>query len=439
MPTIIEHGKSSYTYDSQALVAALPPFGRVFKRYKPPGALAGVLEILDGDLVRMVPIEDVRDAIIAWARQPHMPGTRREVMEILFSSVLDAADAMKQATNWIASFTEDALTELPPAVRVKSEPGRCFSRLPFDIDKQARIEDAPTWAGMLARMTNSEAFAMRYGSILDHGADRKQALWLWGDRDSGKSTMIELLRDVIGQNSYNGIEYSDTANSFFKFTLVGKRICYINECSVDFLTQDNSPFKGLTGDSFHLVNRKGRDHFMARLDVLMFMTSNPEPRPKEAAVVERLIACRMRKVPDDEHIPAPVLKQRLIDEMPVFLSWSHSLYLEKRLPSGRIPCDKSRLYEHVELNKSDALDFLSHNFHTDRPKSHVTVARMDEILKREGKFIQGKVKTEWEDAWESEAKVMKAKRRWKTHDLPRWGYWGIEERKDRAFVPGTVD
>lgn len=411
MPSIIEYGKKSFVYESSAITAALPPFGRVFKRYKPPAALACVVEILDGDIVRIVPLEDVRDAIIAWARLPPMPGTAREVMEILFSSVLDAADAMRQATNWLASFTEGAMEELPPAVRFASDKGLCFARLPFDLYAKATLAECPSWAAVLERITtNADAFAMRIASLFDKNANRKQALWLWGKGDTGKSLIIEVIGECFG-SAFHPSNSKAAKGEFWLYTLVGKRLVYINECSTSFVTNEDSDFKGITGERSHLVNRKGRDHMPVRLDALLVMTANPKLKlPADDALHNRIIDCHINPLPNAlKHSEENAVRDALRSELRAFLSYGWEMYQARKFPNGRIPVDGESLQEGTDEYYEEAYAILEMLFEQ-LPGAETPAVDVRRHLNANGRYPDNRTYAHWVEAWEREG-IRKRRRR----------------------------
>lgn len=394
-------GKRSHVYCAkEGWSQALPPFGRVFKKYKKPGYRTDIVEVLEGDIVRLVPLEDVRDAIVAWARSPDLPGAKVQAMRVLFAPLVDAKDAMYQAETWVATFVDEALTELPPAVRFKSDKGLCFSRLPFDLIPNATLDACPTWRKVLDRIvTNRDAFIMRIAAMFDPNANRKQAIWLWGAGDTGKSFIFDTIGSLFG-NAYVSSSTRTAMGEFWLATLVGKRFVHIYECSPRFVTGDESVFKGLTGDSNHLVNRKGRDHVPARLDCLLVMSANPKLElPADDALYNRIIDCRILALDKgDAHADEATVRPKLLAELPAFLSFGWAMYQARKFPNGRIPTDRDALQEGTAEFYEEELRLFDSYFEAS-PGAELEANQVFHVLRSQGHHLNGPAMKRVKEAW----------------------------------------
>lgn len=258
------------------------------------------------------------------------------------------------------------LHEIPKAVAFKSDPELCMARLPFDpiIPVEGALKSyAPVFAGMLERVkTNADAFCMRIGSLYDMHADRKQAVWMSGPPDCGKSQFAWMI-EVLAGGSVGYLGRGELEKSYWKAQLVGKRVGIVHEAPARFIRGD--AFKAITGDAKHSIDQKNEKIYIARIDALMFFFSNDTPEvPHDDALMRRIIDCRIDPVPADEQVPEVEFRDRLKAELPYIIG--HCLHAYSKLPAGsRIPCKTDALVETIGQFESDYLDFLEHHFIVD--------------------------------------------------------------------------
>lgn len=277
------------------------------------------------------------------------------------------------------SYQRSDLAELPKSVAFKSDPDLCMCRLPFDPVTVTTMEElkvaAPTFAAMLAQVTsNADAFCQRIGSIFDLSADRKQAVWLSGPSDSGKSQFMWLVQELCG-GSFGILQDLDTP--YWKAPLVGKRVGIVPEANARFLR--TADFKALTGDGTHSINQKHEKVYSAELKVLVFFSSNDEPEiPHDDALIDRVIDCRIARVPVESRLSEPELRARLTAEMQSIVGYCMGRFAALESP-GRIPCDQDRLRDTVDRYEADFTDLFEHYFVCD-PKEFVVRSRLWEIV-----------------------------------------------------------
>lgn len=372
----------------EQLGSGIPKFTRRFIRFQQPGIPMRVLEVYADDVVKFIETSDVASALACWHRsfEQHDDWWR-------FEKLLSPKTCEEIAKAWLMQFAENCLTETPRAVRFKSDPGLCFHRLPFDLVERETLE-APTWAEILGRMSNAEAFAMRVASMFDPEANRRQVVWLYGPAKSGKSVALEALGKLMG-DAFTSLDCE--FDRFWKAPLVGKRMVVVNESASSFLRNDK--FKAITGDDMHLINDKSEKKFTANMEVLMFFSSNEAPHvPNDEALISRIINCKVSTVPDGIKRRAKSVRDALWKEIDAFVGWGWHLYKTKADEMGLIPCDRGELLEVSADYEGDATDFLHRHF-VKAPGQYVLASRVDELMRSCWVNLNARQLSEWREIW----------------------------------------
>lgn len=291
----------------------------------------------------------------------YVAGYLREYVANLPKGLSDYNITYKQCGAVVESWTHQRrdLLDLPKPVAFKSDPDLALARLPFDSIHCTELElstHAPLFSQMLGRVTsNRTAFCRRLGSLYDPKADRKQAVWMHGPTDAGKSQFIWLL-EVLSGGSYGVLGKENLEKSYWKAQLVGKRVALAHEAPAKFLRSDG--FKALTGDAQHSIDQKYKAIFVARLDAIVFLFSNEAPEiPHDDALMNRVIDCSIVAVPKEIRITESDLRTALTVELPYIAGYCRTLYSQLEAGS-RIPCDHDALTETVGQYEADYLDLI---------------------------------------------------------------------------------
>lgn len=330
-----------------------------------------IFEVTDGGIVKEVDLSHVANCISKW---------RMKIADLhwgwKYANLADHGNCVSVAKAWRS--VQVPSEEVPDSFKFKSDPGLCFQRLPFDIDPCDSLDGAPTWAGVLARMHNGEAFAMRVASLFHKDAQRRQAIWLWGVPKCGKSSIVEVLMRVFGRDRA-GTKFDKMSGEFWKSPLVGKRLACVDECDPEILSLRE--FKSITGDNYHLVNEKREKMVTQRIDAIFLFTSNDPPLiPNDDAIISRVIPCHLEIIELSKRGKNKQIEQLLWNELPVFLGYGWKKYFENMDDSGFIPCDHSKLMNFVEQHESDERDFLARFFVTEKA-GRVLKSQIDDCLR----------------------------------------------------------
>ncbi len=341
------------------IAAGYPPFP---ERYRVVADSYGRRRLLiesNGGVVRYVDDVALVNAILNYWRDQLVPLNPR------FNLVhRNAVEAAKYAFEVLRPLTGE-----PPLIAFKSAEGLTFYRLPFDPIRSAPLDVCPGFKEIGDRMSNFPAFCMRVASLFDPYADRKQAVYVHGPKDSGKSQLQAILAFLAGGSGVHSSAYcvlgsAELNSPFWKSALVGKRLLVLPEASPNFLP--TSEFKSLTGDGLHAINQKNRPIFMAMLPVLVFLFSNGKPLTRgDSAVIERIIDCEIRPFQRSRMIPEREYQEQLRRELPAFIGYCLELYAPY-CGGRRLPCDLRNINAGGDDLSEEAVSFFEEHLSVDK-------------------------------------------------------------------------
>ncbi|NOP83145.1 hypothetical protein HNV23_27140 [Bacillus paranthracis] len=140
------------------------------------------------------------------------------------------------------------------------------------------------------------------GYCMIKGYDIQKFVFLYGDGDNGKSTLINLISLILGQNNVSSVSLrSLQTERFSRVQLYNKLFNSVADISDDFY--DSSDFiKALTGDDSIMVEYKGRDGFMMRNFAKLMFSCNKLPSFKDNTngLNRRVIILPMTRVPKEK-------------------------------------------------------------------------------------------------------------------------------------------
>lgn len=285
------------------------------------------------------------------------------------SGYMLTAQQVKNITDFVLMNIQKKITKLPPSVSSISDETPSFFKIP-------EIPIQPLQTELLTeyqeRMSNFDAFAMYLARICcpELGLYRKQNLWIEGEANSGKTTLMNALAEFLGSKDVesNGAFMSssteDFSNRFFLSQTIGKRVINIDEPDPKFVRSER--FKNVTGNENHSVEMKGKDTFMTTLDFGIIFTSNDSPPIKnDEAFITRLILCKLSK--PQSHTSKNKATRLLVEEMPNFISYGKALLKEHGIDAfDPIPNDDSELREYADDDDISIRNLFEEFFEADR-------------------------------------------------------------------------
>lgn len=144
------------------------------------------------------------------------------------------------------------------------------------------------------------------------GSRLKKAMVLYGPGDTGKSKVIELLQNLLGDDHCTVCDISDLEKRFTTSNLYGKRLAGCADMTFATVSEVKI-FKNLTGGDRVYAEKKCKDGFNFRYDGLFLFAANNLPHfggDKGNWVYDRFIV-----VPCDNVIPKGKQDRSLIDKM----------------------------------------------------------------------------------------------------------------------------
>ena len=179
-----------------------------------------------------------------------------------------------------------------------------WQRMPFTRTQTQELGDCPeTLLSMLVRTTPEQArsLVLWLGSLLDHRFPRSQYLYLHGDGNDGKSTLIRMLSTVIGGPQGIAFLRSDNFSDAHMDTILeGTRLAvFSDENSTSFMSKGR--FKALTGDVELTINPKGEKRRNIALTCKVLIASNNPPSVQGGrADLRRIIPVELQPIPPEQ-------------------------------------------------------------------------------------------------------------------------------------------
>lgn len=207
----------------------------------------------------------------------------------------------------------------------------------------------PTWDQFLARVNYPEILMAWIWSIFEPKNKSRQALWLHGRGNDGKSSVIAALTDFLGKTHCMAID-ENTSSQFFFSSVYGKRLVSFGDCkSPRYLA--GSKVHSMIGGDYVSIERKGEQSFNGYVHVKLIVASNffPQIDFSMANETTRLI---LLKIKQPKEIDTSIdFAKGLRDEKWCFLHKCKQMY-DKHCPSHyQIKCPKE-LWEEMEKDAS---------------------------------------------------------------------------------------
>lgn len=198
-------------------------------------------------------------------------------------------------------------------------------RMPYKYDPEAKC---PLWLKTLeeifeknqAKMDLTQEF---FGYCLSPDNEQKKGLLFLGETDTGKSTILDILREVVGDTNIANVPLQHLANPQYTPLLINKMINIdpdINKNAKDYERE----FKIITGGKNEKVSCNQKHiptfEFVPKCKLILGANEFPKITDHSAAFYQRLIIipCERRF---QEHEKNRYLHEQLMQELPGIFNW----------------------------------------------------------------------------------------------------------------------
>jgi hypothetical protein len=212
----------------------------------------------------------------------------------------------------------------PKPIAFASDKSPSFEQFSFDPLARPPFK-FPFITNTLKNITNAQSLCIRIGSFYDITASRKQAFWIYGDGDGGKTTLFKLLEMLVGERAVAPFDDTLSRDAFGLQSLVDKRLWIGEEIDPKFIR--STFFKRITGGASISINPKGQARYNANLSGFMFFNSNDAPTlPRDTGLLNRIIVCKCQTIPKSQRLKTHEVLERFKSELPAFIGYCIDLY-----------------------------------------------------------------------------------------------------------------
>jgi putative DNA primase/helicase len=212
-------------------------------------------------------------------------------------------------------------------------------RLPVDYDPDATCPNFLKFLSeVLPQQDKQDVIQEMFGYCLRPGNPYKVAFFLMGEFDSGKSTLLEVLRGLLGDENTSTIALQSLADNRFASAGLFSKLANIYTDLSPRLIKDVGLFKMLTGGSDHVpAEKKFQAPFAFVNPAKLIFSANALPAVPwgDDAFFRRWVTLEFGvQIPQDRQVP--FLESKLLEEAPGILNWALA-GLDRLLARGRFP------------------------------------------------------------------------------------------------------
>jgi len=183
-----------------------------------------------------------------------------------------------------------------------------FEKLPVHYDPEQPYEKMEEFVkGLVTAEKDVKTLQEMFGFCLYRKYIYKKAFILLGDKNNGKSTILDILERLLGEESVSGVKLQDLSRRFQKRWIANK-LANIDADLPSKAINETADFKGLTGQDTMHYEVKGGGTFAFKNYAKLIYSANELPRVDNAtdAFFDRWVLVRFPY----EFIPKHIYKQR---------------------------------------------------------------------------------------------------------------------------------
>lgn len=222
---------------------------------------------------------------------PMLKSTQRvevlKYMDIICEDVTPASANLIAFNNGIYDIVSD---ELKPF----SSDYVITNKIPWDYEPEAYSELADVTLNKIACDDPAIRSLLEecVGYCFYRRNELSKAFVLTGDRSNGKSTFLDMVKNLLGESNYSALDLSELDERFSVATMAGKLANIGDDISDEFLQgRSTAIFKKIVSGNQVKAEYKGQDAFFYSPYVKLLFSANDIPRMKDktGAVLRRLV------------------------------------------------------------------------------------------------------------------------------------------------------
>lgn len=198
-------------------------------------------------------------------------------------------------------------------------------RIPYKYEPE---EKCPLWIKTLNEILEDDKQKIStiqefFGYCISKDNEQKKGMLLLGDTDTGKSTIIDIFREVIGEENCSNVPLQYLSNPQYTPLLINKIVNIDPEVNKEAINYERE-FKILTGGKNERVacNQKHIPtfEFVPKCKILLSANEFPKIKDHSSAFFQRLllIPCERRFKENEKDI---TLNEKLRKELPGIFNW----------------------------------------------------------------------------------------------------------------------
>ena len=201
------------------------------------------------------------------------------------------------------------------------------SRIPVQYDQDA---ECPRWLQFLSEILPGQEKEITWlqeytGYCLYRSWDYDRVCLLLGDGDNGKSTLLDVIRNLLGKGNCTTIGLYDLCNGRWYTAELYLKLCNIDADTATKDLENTSKFKTVTGGDQVMGERKGKDPFFFASFCKHFLSSNKMPYcydDSDAFYRRWFILKFFEQFPVGDPRRDPQLKEKLLEELSGIFNWA---------------------------------------------------------------------------------------------------------------------
>lgn len=248
---------------------------------------------------------------------PNLKKTQRreviEYMELIVDDVQTANARFIAFNNGVYDIVQDAMQPFSSSIVVTN-------KIPWDYNPDAYSELADSTLNKLS--CNDPAIRALLEECIGYCFYRRnelgKAFILTGDRQNGKSTFLDVVKAILGENNISALDLKELGDRFTTSMMFGKLANIGDDIGDDFLQGSQvSIFKKVVTGNRIKAERKGQDPFEFNPFIKLLFSANDIPRMKDktGAVLRRLVIIPFNaRFTKDDPDYKPFIKYDLIEQ-----------------------------------------------------------------------------------------------------------------------------